>query len=314
MTVCIFGGTGFIGRHLCELLNRTNVNAVTTSRNPDLSFLATWAPSVRAVRLEDPMLHEEIKNASSIVYLAEPTKPSWDEGQIERELKSSLSTMQRIVRTNPSADFIYTSSGGQIYGRGCGQPALETQIPAPETAYAHAKYMAEQTLQSIARTEGTNLTVLRIANPVGRWQYLGRHGFVSAAVEACLTDGELTIFGEGANQRDYFDADDLAELIIQLINSPKAHGVFNVGSGVGRTELFVTRLIEDLTGRAIRCRHLPARPSDIPYAVVDPTRAHIELGWRAKTSLQSTIEKMAGAYRDRLSQRPVTHSSEPSGS
>jgi UDP-glucose 4-epimerase len=300
MTVCIFGGTGFIGRHLCELLHRSNVDAVTISRNPDLSFLAAWAPSIRAVQLEDPMWHDAIRKASSIVYLAEPSKPNWDQGQIERELKSSLSAMQTIVRTNPAADFIYASSGGQIYGRGNGQPAPETRMPAPETAYAHAKYMAEQALQSIAAAEGTNLTVLRIANPVGRWQYLGRHGFVSAAVEAALTGGELTIFGEGTNQRDYFDVDDLAELIAQLIDSPQHRGVFNVGSGIGRTELAVTSFIEDITGQAVQCRLLPARPSDIPYAVVDPTRARVELGWHAKTSFQAIIEKMVGAYRARL--------------
>ena len=71
--------------------------------------------------------------------------------------------------------------------------------------------MVEATLNLLSAAEGNSVTILRIANPIGRWQLGRKHGFVTTAVQAGLAGKPLTLFGSGTNVRDYFDADDFAE-------------------------------------------------------------------------------------------------------
>ena len=87
--------------------------------------------------------------------------------------------------------------------------------------------------------------VLRAANPVGRWQIGGRHGLVASAIESMVSGRPLKIYGDDKNVRDYFDADDFAKFMVDVmvpISSGLARTIFR--QSVGRTELEVMDLVE----------------------------------------------------------------------
>jgi UDP-glucose 4-epimerase len=177
-------------------------------------------------------------------------------------------------------------------------PIKESAPTKPSTAYALGKILSEAVLDFFSSVDGAQVTTLRIANPIGRWQFGGRHGFVAAAVLAAVTGQELTIFGDGNNSRDYFDADDFAEFLLQLCLAPtKKAGVFNIGSGVARTELQVIEEVERMAQKTLRYNLLAKRPFDLRYAVLDCGSAEANLNWNPKTEFDASVAKMIDALR-----------------
>jgi UDP-glucose 4-epimerase len=295
LTICIYGGTGFIGRHLCEALSNLGIPAIAISRKPDQAFLEQFAPTVSGICLGSPAAEEALRQAEVIFYLASGTRPASSPLDPSHELTQvahGVGLINTLRETNPRCHVVYTSSGGQIYGAGHTAPITETAPPMPTTAYALGKLMMENLLTFSARASGLGVTILRLANPVGRWQ-LGRgHGFVSAAI-TCLNGKALTIFGDGSNVRDYFDADDLGLFLARFADpSFRPQGVYNIGSGLGVTEREVIATLEGITGQTIPITFAPARSFDLRYAVLNVERVRAELGWDPRTNLEATVEKI----------------------
>ena len=140
-----------------------------------------------------------------------------------------------------------------------------------------------------------------MGNPVGKWQLRGSHGLVTAAVRAAQNNEELVVFGQGANARDYFDANDLAQFIVDLCeNTNHQEGTYNIGSGYGLTENEVIALVEETLQRHISVRFQPARPFDLPYSVLDVSKAKRLLAWRPTTPLRETILRIREGLSDPL--------------
>lgn len=300
MSICVVGGTGFIGRHLCQALHRHRLDSFSTSRTPDHEFLKHYSPTVVGVSLDDKTLWHRIAEARAIVYLGSSTKPgsTWraPSDEIEFGVGGTARFIRRVLDINPDCHIVYASSGGTIYGN-YQRPVNESDAIAPVTSYALCKQLTEQVLRFHATIDRASVTVLRIANPVGYWQIGGRHGLVSALVKAAMTSSEILIYGDGENVRDYFDADDLAEAIIAVVRAPSnSFQILNVSSGQGRSDRDIITLVESTLGKNIRSAYQAAREFDLRYAVLDPSRIFEAYGWRADTPLETTVRKMADQY------------------
>ncbi|XOV84237.1 MAG: NAD-dependent epimerase/dehydratase family protein [bacterium] len=294
MAIVLIGGTGFIGRHLSERLSARRIAAVTSSFTQEGAFLRQRAPGVKFIEANSIEMRSTLAEATTVVYLAHRARPASHISKPFVEIESGLAEfarfMSELCELNPECHVIFPSSGGQVYGSGFSQPVSETNLCAPETPYGLGKHYAEQYLEFLARTRGLKSTILRLANPVGKWQLRGAHGFVSAAVRAAVLEEKLTVFGRGDNWRDYFDAEDLAEFLADLCLQEKPiTGTFNIGSGIGQTENHVIRMIESILNKKLDVEHLPARSFDMPYAVLSIEKAQQELGWKPSTELSESI-------------------------
>ncbi len=301
--VVVLGGTGFIGRHLCEALHSHQADATVISHRPDVRFLKQYAPSLRSAELGTVEAAAALESARVILHLGYLSRP-WSNPEAENtEVDENVLPVIRLVShlggTNKGVRLIYASSGGQIYGPGHRSPISESSDPRPATPYALGKHLIEQSLLYFSRQEKIRATILRIANPVGRWQLLSMHGFVAAAVAGALSAAPVTLFGPGLNVRDYFDVRDLTALLVRLsLERDVPEGIFNVGSGSGWTERQILALVMKVVGREIEVRELPSRPFDMPYAVLDVTRAREALAWSPRYELSETIEVLAESFRN----------------
>ncbi|OAH23900.1 hypothetical protein AX289_28935 [Methylorubrum populi] len=250
--------------------------------------------------LGSPEAAAALKACDVLVHLASTSLPGIGWNDPSAELASStlpeVRFLQDFCRDNPRARIIHASSGGQIYGPGHDRPIPDTSIPAPTTAYALGKLMVEATLSLLSAAEGNLITILRIANPIGRWQLGRRHGFVTTAVQAGLAGKPLTLYGSGTNVRDYFDADDFADFLCELAFASTARaGTYNIGSDRGLTERDVITIVSRVTGRPLDISTSSRRPYDLEYALLDSQRARRELGWAPATSLETSILKIRDA-------------------
>lgn len=298
--ILVVGGGGFLGRHVCEALAEHGHHACIVSRTTPVEIVERHPDQLSFVAPESDAAINAAATARHVLYMAHRSRPA-DQGsgtrsEVEQNLLSVTRFTDQLFDRNPDARLVYFSSGGQIYGGGHDQPIPEDAELQPTTNYGLGKQLVENMLRYKVRTHGAKIEILRLANPVGRWQMHTSHGFVSAAIACAKGNRELTIFGEGRNARDYFDADDLAEFLVERIEQDKScPGTYNIGTGKAMTELDVVQTVETTIGQTIRRRHQPARPFDLPYGVLETSRAENVLDWRVKTPLAETVAKIASA-------------------
>jgi UDP-glucose 4-epimerase len=235
-----------------------------------------------------------LAEAEAVVYLASDSVPSTFAAEPWREIPVNVEPAARFfarcAATNPSAKLLLISSGGTVYGRTEGTPVPEDAPTRPISGYGLGKLLIEQALAFVGRTRGLAYNVLRVSNAVGRWQNNDTQGIVSIALRAARDRTLIDLYGGGAQVRDYVDADDVADAVLAAcLDRHHADQIWNVGSGIGRSVAEMIRLVEEVTGRSVPIRHLPARPIDVAAVVLDCSRIRRDLNWVAGQPIEATI-------------------------
>jgi CDP-paratose 2-epimerase len=179
--------------------------------------------------------------------------------------------------------------------RGVGEDArLDFHSP-----YGCSKGAADQYVHDYARIYALPTVVFRMSCIYGTRQFgTEDQGWVAHFGRAMLRGEPLTIYGDGCQVRDILWIDDLVRamrLATEKIDTV-AGEVFNIGGG-WRNAVSVTGVIDrlrDITGAHVPVTYADWRPGDQKVYVSDTSRAEEVLGWRAETSWQAGLEKLAG--------------------
>jgi UDP-glucose 4-epimerase len=295
--ILIIGGNGFLGRHLCRMLCSRGLAAVVVTRTrSDLAFAGddSGIGCIDAKVFQTGRGDDLLASARVIIYLASQSVPATFRDEPWREIPANVEPawqfFERCARLNPAARIILVSSGGTVYGRTSGDPVGEDTPLRPISGYGLGKVMIEQALAFVGRTHAVPYAILRVSNPIGRWQTATTQGIVPIALRAARDHAPIPLYGYGLQVRDYLDADDVARAILTSC-SAEGHlaATWNVGSGVGRSVLEMIRLIERVTGVSVPVRHCPPRPIDVPSIVLDCTRIRTDLGWVPQRPLEASI-------------------------
>jgi UDP-glucose 4-epimerase len=294
----LFGGNGFLGRHTAAMARAMGIGACVVSRNPDVAFLDRHAPGTHALDVSafnGTAGRDLVQKASAIVYLVGRGTPgtSYTPGFLNAELEPGFELMERLANENPNVRLVYISSGGAVYGD-CAEPAGEDQALNPVSLYGLSRAMLEQAVQYYARRFALSFRILRISNPVGRWQVPGAVGLVAHGLARAQDGKPLLIYGDGSAVRDYVDADDVARAIIlaAMDETQQSGRIWNVGSGVGHSINAALAMIEEGTGRKINAVFADRRPFDVSRNVLNIQRIEIELGWKPTLGLGDSIKKL----------------------
>lgn len=299
--IIIIGGTGFLGKHLCSLLHKENIPAITVSRNPDHHFLKVNAPSIKSVKLDHQGLITDeniLINASTVIYLASQTTPACAKLGISHELNTSVKSAQtildQIVKINPDIDIKYVSSGGTIYGNNHSKPVSETSSLIATTPYAYGKICIEHYIKYLSQNTGCTYTIFRLANPVGKWHKNICQGLVGAALTFLKAGKKFTIYGDGSSVRDYIDADEAMSAIVESIKNPavSTNNVWNVGSSRGYSINETLVIIETVTEIKLHKHFSSARNSDLLYNVLNTQKIQSELQWSASHDMQYLVRHL----------------------
>ena len=101
---------------------------------------------------------------------------------------------------------------------------------------------------------------------------------------AARGDGEVVVFGDGEQTRDFVYVGDVVDALIAAADG-RPFGPFNVGTGV---ETSINALAREL---GLTTRSEPARPGEVQRSCLDPARASRELGWSAAVPLAQGLER-----------------------
>lgn len=290
MCAAVVGG-GFIGKHLIRnlLLQGTSVRVLDRNNCPsEFDRKVEW---YKADYHDSEALLSVLTGADVAYHLVSSTVPGDQHVDIAQELHDNVIGSLRFAQSciDRSVTRLVFASSASVYGVQEHFPIAESASTWPISAHGIHKLTIEKFLWLSHRANGLDVRVVRLANPYGPGQSLtGRQGFVAIAIGCLLRDKPLVLRDQSVI-RDFIYVEDVAEAMMLAGLAESAPRVLNLGSGQGASLSEVLKLIESLSGRALRTLTAPPRQVDIPVSVLDISLAQTQLGFTPAIDLRHGI-------------------------
>ena len=309
--VLITGGTGFIGSNLlAELLDQgARVSILARSPLPESGELGSLLKGARHFRgdVRDALLvRQAVEDQEVIFNLAghSGSVSSNDEpfDDLDVNLRGQLELLEAVRRLGEPPVVVFASSR-LVYRPAEALPVAETAPTGPVSLYGVHKLTAEMYHLLYRHLYGLRTAALRITNPYGHFQREGqnRYGIINWFIHLAVTGGELPVYGDGRQVRDYVHVDDVVRAFLAAGSDPRADGwVFNVGGGTGVAfgEMAEMVVAEAGSGRIIH-RPWPEEAAKVETGdfVADIRLAEQVLGWRPAIPLTEGLRRVVAQYR-----------------
>jgi GDP-4-dehydro-6-deoxy-D-mannose reductase len=284
--VLVSGASGFVGRHLLELLGDE-----AAPLEVDVTDAAAVADAIRARR------------PAAIVHLAALSwvPESWREPARAWEVNvvGTVNVLEAVGRERPDARVLAVSTG-EVYGNAERFPTPEDAPVVPLSPYAASKAAAEVACTQ-ARLTGLDVVVMRAFQHEGpgRDERFAVGSWTHQLAELELAGGGVLRVGNLDVERDIADVRDVCRAYRLLLEPSVAAGLYNVATGRTVRLARVVDLLVDLTRVPVTVEQDPdrLRPADIPVQCGDASRLREATGWEPKIPLEQTLADMLETAR-----------------
>jgi UDP-glucose 4-epimerase len=290
----VTGGAGFIGSNLVDaLLERgdrvTVLDDLSTGRWENLAGALNRGARFHPADVTDAAAVARIIAAAqpdTVFHLAAQIDVRHAVADPARDATVNLIgtvTMLEAARLHGVRRFVLASTGGAIYGDAVVLPTPESAAPRPGSPYAASKAAAESYLELYRELHGLSTMSLRLANVYGPRQAGGEAGVIAIFCAAATAGEAVTIYGDGAQTRDFVYVGDVVEAFLAAGECDEA-GQCNIATGRE------TCIVELARALGLRLRFEPGRAGEVLRSCLDPSAARRRLGWQAMTSLPTGLE------------------------
>jgi len=296
---CIIGGTGFIGSHVVEVLLSKGRRITVVGRNSvPTRGLPSGVHYVAGNYGDRNVLLSALEDVDEVIHLAHSTIPKTSFEDPINDILSNLPasvTLFDVVGGLPIRKLVLVSSGGTVYGTPRSSPIAERQCKNPISSYGVVKSAIEDFASVFHRERGLPVICVRPGNAYGeRQKPFSGQGFVATAIASILNEQEIVIFGKKGTIRDYIHVTDVAEGIVASLERGTIGSFYNIGTGIGRSNLDVLATISlfaKAAGFKPRVRIAPARPLDVAVNILDSRKLRVETGWRPTVPFEEGIKR-----------------------
>ncbi|KAJ0027297.1 hypothetical protein Pint_36581 [Pistacia integerrima] len=303
--VLVTGGAGYIGSHaalrllkdpyrvtIVDNLSRGNMGAVKILQKlfPEpgrLQFIYADlgdAKSVNKIFAENAF--DAVIHFAAVAYVGESTLEPL---RYYHNITSNTLVILEAMAAHHVKTLIYSSTCA-TYGEPLKMPITEQTPQMPINPYGKAKKMSEDIIIDFSKT--TNMAVMILRLEKAPRAELREHGRISGAcfdaargiIPGLKVRGTDYKTADGTCIRDYIDVTDLVDAhVLALANAkPGKVGIYNVGTGKGRSVKEFVEACKKATGVDIKVEYLSRRPGDYAEVYSDPTKIRRELNWTAK--------------------------------
>lgn len=324
MHVLVTGGAGYIGSHTVLLLldEGHSVSVLDNFSNSSPESLRR----VQRITNQSIDIHElDLLDRERVENLVAQTKP--DAVIHFAGLKSvgeSVAKPLRYYRNNVSGTLnlldamssngcknLVFSSSATVYGDSEELPLLESTERSATNPYGRTKLHIEEMLEELATSDSEwSIANLRYFNPVGAHEsgLIGEdpqgipNNLMPYVAQVAIGQREcVKIFGndyataDGTGVRDYIHVMDLAAghlSALDFINSSDGVHAWNLGTGHGTSVLEVVQAFSRVSEREVAYQIVDRRAGDVAQSYANPTKAMLDLGWKAERGLEQMVEDM----------------------
>ena len=329
LKVLVTGGTGYIGSHtIVELLleghevvcldNFCNSSPKAIDRIIKIceseGLYDAPLELIKGDILNENLLKDifSIHSINNVIHFA-GLKAVGESGEKPMEYyKNNVEGSIKLFRAMSEAEVfkIAFSSSATVYGEPKKLPICEKQpTQKPTNPYGKTKLIIENILHDIANSDDRwHIALLRYFNPIGAHSsgLIGESPnsmpnnlvpYISQVAVGNLA--KLQIFGndyrtkDGTGVRDYIHVVDLAKghlKSLQILEQKNGTHIWNLGTGQGYSVLEIIGAFEKASQKSIPYEFVERRKGDIASCWADPSKAEIELGWKAELNLDQMME------------------------
>ncbi|CAL9110313.1 unnamed protein product [Musa acuminata var. zebrina] len=323
--VLVTGGAGYIGSHaalrllkdsyrvtIVDNLSRGNIGAIKVLEGlfPEpgrLQFIYADLGDARAVnKIFAENAFDAVMHFAAVAYVGESTL---DPLRYYHNITANTLTLLEAMSAHDVKTLIYSSTCA-TYGEPEKMPITEGTPQLPINPYGKAKKMAEDIILDFSKKSDMAVMILRYFNvigsdPEGRLgeaprPELREHGRISGAcfdaalgiIPGLKVRGTDYPTNDGTCIRDYIDVTDLVDAHVKALDKarPSKVGIYNVGTGKGRSVKEFVKACKKATGVEVKVEYLSRRPGDYAEVYSDPSKINQELNWTARyINLQESL-------------------------
>ena len=304
LSIIVTGGSGFLGKHLLKAL----VQAGHTVKNIDLKDNQEFPTIVADVQDQNLML-QHIKDADVVFHLASLIEAGDSVKQPQKYVNYNISgtvSVLEAMRQNGIKTFLFSSSAA-IYGEPQQVPIKEDDRTLPINPYGMTKLAMEGLLSSYVAAHQFTGVALRYFNLYGPGEdHEPETHAIPRFIKQIFQGQEVTIFGQGAHQRDYIHVKDIVSAHLKAIDlclrEPQKYHYFNLSTQIPTTVLQLVQTIEKVMAKQAQIKHLPERPGDPMQLFADSGKAKQILGWQAGVDLETGMKETVKYYVNKWQQ------------
>jgi dTDP-glucose 4,6-dehydratase len=327
MRVLVTGGAGFIGSAMVRyLVGNEGVRVLNIDKLTYASNLASLAPIANDSRYA--LLKADICDSARMIAAFADFQP---DGVIhlaaETHVDRSITGSAAFIESNITGTYILLEAARQyfeglsgerrshfrflhvstdeVYGS-LGSDGLFTESTAydPSSPYSASKAAADHLVLAWHRTYGLPIVISNCSNNYGPYQFPEK--LIPLMILNALEGKPLPVYGNGSNVRDWLYVEDHVRALFLILRRGRIGAKYNVGGRNEQTNLGVVERICNIMDRFYPAgaghRGLVSFVTDRPghdqrYAI-DASRLQTELGWTAKETFDTGIEKTVRWYLD----------------
>ncbi|OVA15864.1 NAD-dependent epimerase/dehydratase [Macleaya cordata] len=324
--ILVTGGAGYIGSHaslrllkdsyrvtIVDNLSRGNLGAVKVLQQqfPEpgrLQFIYADLGDAKAVnKIFAENAFDAVMHFAAVAYVGESTLEPL---RYYHNITSNTLLLLEAMAAHNVKTLIYSSTCA-TYGEPEKMPITEETPQVPINPYGKAKKMAEDIILDFSRNSDMAVMILRYFNVIGS-DPEGRLGEAprpelreQGRISGACFDAALGIIPglkvkgtdyktpDGTCVRDYIDVTDLVDAHVKALAKarPSKVGIYNVGTGKGRSVKEFVEACKKATSVNIQVEFLSRRPGDYAEVYSDPSKIRRELNWTAQyTDLQESLQ------------------------
>ncbi|EHR62804.1 NAD-dependent epimerase/dehydratase family protein [Saccharomonospora cyanea] len=303
--VVVLGGSGFIGSAVAARF--AAVGATVRSVSSSGRAPCADVEGVAADLTEPGRVAEVIADADVVLPLVLYTGGGTyrvGEHEAAAAARVNVSVVRSVLASVTAGCVVVFAGSTSQVGSGARDRIDGTEPDEPTTEYDRQKLAAERVV-----LDGGGVS-LRLPTVYGPAPVALDRGVVTAMVRRALAGVPLTVWGDGAMERDLVFVDDVANAFVHAVVDARRlagrHWLLGSGRGVGVRELFdrIAASVAAHTGRPpVPVVSVPppqqATAMDVRSLVADSTAFTAATGWRAAVGLADGIDATVAAVAAR---------------
>jgi len=273
--ILITGNSGYIGSHLCKMLDGEYELWGLDINNPQYQLEHHRKHDIRQALPENKNTFDAVIHLAALVSVSESEKKPTD-----YYMTNFIGTLN-VLKTVKCKNFIFASTGA---AESC------------ESAYGTSKRAAEDCVKEWCEYMKLPHTIFRFYNVIGSdgFSPTNPDGLMYNLLKAKDT-GKFTIFGEdydeswdGTCVRDYVHVNEICDALRTAIEK-SSNSIECLGHGVGYTVKEMVHLFELVNNAKIDISYGPRRKGDLPKSVLENVSPYMKNLYDIKDLLKVDI-------------------------